>query len=114
MESVIAGGTAAVVRVYCAPAEETMTDVATHARIKQIIIEQLNLDGMSEDDIGDGDPLFGEGLGLDSVDALELVVALEKEYGVKIEGEDATREAFTSVTTLTEFVNRLRDTSAAT
>ena len=56
-----------------------MTDVATHARIKQIIIEQLNLDGMSDDDIGDGDPLFGEGLGLDSVDALELVVALEKE-----------------------------------
>ena len=90
-----------------------MTDVATRARIRQIIIEQLNLDGMSPDDIGDEDPLFGEGLGLDSVDALELVVALEKEYAVKIEGEDATREAFTSVATLADFVNRLRDASAS-
>ena len=89
-----------------------MTDVATHARIKQIIIEQLNLDGMSEDDIGDEDPLFGEGLGLDSVDALELVVALEKEYAVTIEGEEATREAFNSVAALTAFVNRLQDASA--
>jgi acyl carrier protein len=90
-----------------------MTDVASRSRIKQIIIEQLNLDGLSQDDIGDDDPLFGEGLGLDSVDALELVVALEKEFGVKIEGEDATREAFTSVSTLTDFVNRLRDSSTA-
>ena len=90
-----------------------MTDVATRARIKQIIIEQLNLDGLSQDDIGDDDLLFGEGLGLDSVDALELVVALEKEFGVKIEGEDATREAFTSVATLTEFVNRLGGSTGA-
>lgn len=82
---------------------------ATRARIKQIIIEHLNLEGMTPDMIGDEDPLFGKGLGLDSVDALELVVALEKEYGVKIEGEDATREAFTSVATLADFVTTLRD-----
>lgn len=92
-----------------------MTDDRTiRDRLKELIIEALNLDGMSPDEIGDDEPLFGEGLGLDSVDALELVVALEKEYGVRIEGQEATRDAFTSVTTLAEFVERLRSDGART
>ena len=83
-------------------------NAAIRARLKEIIIESLNLEGMSPATIEDNEPLFGEGLGLDSVDALELVVALEKEYSVRIEGEDASREAFTSVATLATFVETLQ------
>jgi acyl carrier protein len=83
-------------------------DRTTRDRLKELIIEALNLEGMTPDMIGDDEPLFGDGLGLDSVDALELVVALEKEYGVKIEGQEATRDAFTSVATLAALVRRLR------
>lgn len=80
----------------------------TRDRLKTIVIEALNLQGMSPDEIGDDEPLFGDGLGLDSVDALELVVALEKEYQIKIEGQEATRDAFTSIATLAAFVERMR------
>jgi len=89
-------------------------DRTTRNRLKELIIEALNLEGMSPDEIGDDEPLFGEGLGLDSVDALELVVALEKEYGIKIEGQEATRDAFTSVATLAGLVERLRSDGAPT
>lgn len=80
----------------------------TKAEIKKIIIEALNLEGMTADAIGDNDSLFDEGLGLDSVDALELVVSLEKAYGVKIDSDDATRESFRSVETLAALVDKLR------
>jgi acyl carrier protein len=79
---------------------------ATRARLKSIIIKYLNLEGMTPEMIEDQAPLFGEGLGLDSVDALELVVALEKEYGIRIENPEASREAFTSVATLAAFVEQ--------
>jgi acyl carrier protein len=82
------------------------SDDATRARLKQIIIEYLNLEGMTPEMIEDEAPLFGEGLGLDSVDALELVVALEKEYKIRIENPEASREAFTSVATLAAFVDQ--------
>jgi len=80
----------------------------TRARLKQLIIEHLKLEGMTPEMIEDDAPLFGEGLGLDSVDALELVVALQKEWGLRIEGADANRETFTSVATLAALVDRLR------
>ncbi len=89
-------------------------DRTTPTRLKELIIGALNLEGMSPDDIGDDEPLFGDGLGLDSVDALELVVALEKEYGVTIEGQEATRDAFTSVATLARLVERLQSDGART
>lgn len=78
----------------------------TRERLKRIIIEYLNLEGMTTDMIEDEAPLFGDGLGLDSVDALELVVALEKEYGIRIENPESSREAFTSVATLAAFVEQ--------
>ena len=80
----------------------------TRERLKQLIIEHLKLEGMTPDMIEDEAPLFGEGLGLDSVDALELVVALQKEWGLRIEGADASRETFRSVATLADLVDRLR------
>ena len=83
-------------------------NASTRERLKELIIEQLNLDGMTPDMIEEEAPLFGEGLGLDSVDALELVVALEKEWGLKIDEQSATREAFTSIATLADFVDRAR------
>ena len=86
-----------------------MSDTAsTREQLKRLIIEHLNLEGMTPDTIEDEAPLFGEGLGLDSVDALELVVALEKEWGIRIENQDATREAFATVTSLAAFVDRAR------
>ena len=52
--------------------------------LKEKIIEQLNLEDVSIEEIGDDDPLFGDGLGLDSIDALELIVMLDKDYGIKL------------------------------
>ncbi len=84
----------------------------TRERLKRIIIDYLNLEGMTTDMIEDEAPLFGDGLGLDSVDALELVVALEKEYGIRIENPESSREAFTSVSTLAAFVEQQQTKNA--
>jgi acyl carrier protein len=73
-------------------------------RIKRLIVESLHLEGMKPDMIEDEAPLFGEGLGLDSVDALELVVALEKEFGIKIKSQELGREVFSSVSSLSQFI----------
>lgn len=72
--------------------------------LKELIIRSLNLEGMTPEMIGDSDPLFGEGLGLDSVDALELVVALEKEFGIKIQSHEIDPKVFSSVSSLSEFI----------
>lgn len=85
-----------------------MSSEGTRERIKRVIIESLNLEGMTPDMIEDDAPLFGDGLGLDSVDALELVVALEKEYGVRIDSEEIGQEAFASVAAMEGFVEKLR------
>ena len=77
---------------------------ATPSRIKRLIVSSLNLDGMRPEMIDDHAPLFGDGLGLDSVDALELVVALEKEFGIKIKSQEIGREVFSSVSTLSQFI----------
>ena len=81
-----------------------MADEATRLRIKRLIIDSLHLEGMTPEMIDDETPLFGEGLGLDSVDALELVVALEKEFGIKIKSNELGREVFSSVASLSQFV----------
>ena len=71
-------------------------------RVKEMIIERLKLEGMTPDQIDDGAPLFGEGLGLDSIDALELSIGLEKVFGVKLETEEEGKRAFASVSALAE------------
>jgi len=78
---------------------------AIRSRIKQVIVDALHLEGLVPQEIGDDAPLFGEGLGLDSVDALELVVALEKEFGVRIQSHEVGKEAFASVSALAAFIH---------
>ena len=73
-------------------------------RVKEMIIERLKLEGMTPDQIDDQAPLFGDGLGLDSIDALELVLGIEHTFGVKIEDEAAGMKAFKSVQALTDFI----------
>jgi len=90
-----------------------MSEEAVRTRMKEIIVKSLNLEGMNPSQIGDDEALFGEGLGLDSVDALELVVALEKEYGITIESHEVGREVFASVSSLSAFVaKRLAEAKA--
>jgi len=72
--------------------------------LKKLIIETLRLEEISPEGIEDDGPLFGEGLGLDSIDALELVVALEKVYGVVIPDSEVGKRVFRSVNTLARFV----------
>ena len=80
-----------------------MSDLNTH--IKQLIIDALGLEDISTDDIGDEQTLFGEGLGLDSVDALELGLAIQKTYGIKIDADAKdTRNHFSNVASLAAFV----------
>ena len=74
-------------------------------RVKQLIIESLNLDGMTPEQIGDDDPLFGDGLGLDSVDALELVVAMEKAYKIKIKSHEIDPQVFRSASSLSSYID---------
>lgn len=77
--------------------------------IKELIVEALMLDDVSADDIDSNAPLFVEGLGLDSIDALELAIAIDKKYGVKIKAEDEnTREVFRSVKNLAAHVASTR------
>lgn len=77
----------------------------TVADTKALVIESLQLEGMTSDSIGDDDPLFGDGLGLDSVDALELVVAMEKRFKIKIQSNEIDPEAFASASSLCSFIN---------
>ena len=79
--------------------------IAIPNRIKRLIVESLHLEGVRPEMIQDEEPLFGEGLGLDSVDALELVVALEKEFQLRIQSHEVGREAFGSVATLAAYVD---------
>ena len=74
--------------------------------LKKLIINTLKLEDVAPEDIEDGAPLFGEGLGLDSIDALELVVALEKTYQVFIPDSEVGKKVFRSVNALAEFVRQ--------
>jgi acyl carrier protein len=92
---------------YTAPAwrdEGRMNATPLHTKVKTMIIERLNLEGMSPEEIEDGAPLFGEGLGLDSIDALELVIGVEKVFDVRIQDEEVGATALASVDALVAFL----------
>ena len=76
--------------------------------LKEEIIKALNLEEMTPDDIDENDTLFGEGLGLDSIDALELIVLLEKRYGVKLSNPAEGKDIFKSVATMADYVSKNR------
>jgi acyl carrier protein len=79
------------------------------AELKKLIVEALVLEDIAPEEIETDAPLFVEGLGLDSIDALELAMALEERYGVKIEDDpDENRRIFASVRSLADFVNAQR------
>jgi len=84
----------------------------TVSQLKSTIVRKLNLKGVTPEGIGDDEPLFGTGLGLDSVDALELVLALESEYGIQIQDAEVGKEAFASARVLCEFLNARIDIGA--
>lgn len=77
-----------------------------HNELKALIIEALNLEDITIDDIDTQAPLFGDGLGLDSIDALELGLAIKKNYNIVIDADDTnTREYFASVANLANFIS---------
>jgi acyl carrier protein len=76
--------------------------------LKKEIIKVLNLEGMNPEDISDDGELFGQGLGLDSIDALELIVLLEKNYGIKLKDPTQGKEIFKSVRVMAEFIHANR------
>jgi len=72
--------------------------------LKQEIIEVLNLEEVKPEDIDNDAPLFGDGLGLDSIDALELIVLMEKNYGIKLQDANQGKEIFKSINTMAEYI----------
>ena len=77
---------------------------ALRSRLKHLIVETLKLDDVTPDSIADDEPLIGAGLSLDSIDALELVVRLEKEFGIKISSSEESRMALASIAALADFI----------
>lgn len=76
--------------------------------LKEEIIKVLNLEDITPEDIDESAPLFGEGLGLDSIDALELIVMLEKNYGIKLEDPAKGKEIFQSINVMADYVAKNR------
>ncbi len=77
-------------------------------KLKTEVITQLNLEDISPADINPDAPLFGEGLGLDSIDALELIVLLEKNYGLKIEDPKDGKKIFHSIRSMADYITEHR------
>ena len=79
------------------------------AELKQKVVEALNLEELSAEEINENAPLFGaDGLGLDSIDALELIVLLDKEYGIRLSDPKQGKEIFYSIATMAEYIQKHR------
>ena len=81
---------------------------ALKQQLKSQIIEALNLVDLKPEDIHDDAPLFGEGLGLDSIDALELIMLLEKNYGIRLSNPAEGKAIFRSVSVMAEYISQNR------
>jgi len=81
-----------------------MERASLRVAIKELIVRELNLEGREPSSIEDEAPLFGEGLGLDSLDALQLAMSIEEQFGVRIPEGDEARPIFRSVSSLAEYV----------
>ncbi len=77
---------------------------ALKEEFKLKLIEALNLEDITPEDIDSSAPLFGDGLGLDSIDALEIILILEKSYGIRLDKPAEAKEIFFSIDTLTQFI----------
>ncbi|HUP47180.1 MAG TPA: phosphopantetheine-binding protein [Thermoanaerobaculia bacterium] len=75
-------------------------------KLKELLIERLKFEDMTPDDLPDDEPLFAGGLGLDSIDALEIVVMLETEFGIKVKNEASARDSFRSVASLAAYIEQ--------
>jgi len=76
--------------------------------LKEQIIDVLNLEDIAIEDINDNDPLFGDGLGLDSIDALELIVLMDKEYGIKLSDPKQGKTIFQSIEVMANYISENR------
>lgn len=85
-----------------------MTTSNLNQEIKELIVDALQLEDVEPAAISDTDPLFGTGLSLDSIDALELATAIARKYGIKVHEDAETRAAFQSVQHLAEFITQKR------
>lgn len=81
-----------------------MTIEQVRTELKELIVKELNLEGKSPSDIDDAAPLFGAGLGLDSLDALQLAMSVEEKFGVRVPEGDEARKIFASVNALAEHI----------
>lgn len=87
-----------------------MTPPSLQQEIKELIVESLQLEGMDPTTISDTDALFGSGLNLDSIDALELATAIARKFDIKVSQDQDTRDAFRSVNHLAAFITAQRAT----
>jgi acyl carrier protein len=81
-----------------------MEDLKTN--LKEQIIERLNLEDISISDITDDTPLFGDGLGLDSIDALELIVLMENDYNIELANPEEGKEIFSTINSMAEYIEK--------
>ncbi|MBK8259134.1 MAG: hypothetical protein IPK82_41565 [Polyangiaceae bacterium] len=88
-----------------------MTIDQVRTELKELIVKELNLEGKSPADIDDAAPLFGAGLGLDSLDALQLAMSVEEKFGVRIPEGDEARKIFASVNALADHIVAVKSAS---
>lgn len=86
--------------------QQTIEELTT--QLRQELIKQLNLEDMLPENFDDNTPLFGEGLGLDSIDSLELVVLMDRNYGLKLKDPKEGRHVFYSIRTMAEYIHANR------